>query len=483
MKLLDIQHLTIEFREEANKEVVRDISFSMEEGEILGIIGESGSGKTMTALAVMGLLRRGALISDGKLLYKEKDLMKLTRDELRKYQGREIAMIFQEPMTSLNPTMKIGRQVEEALYVHTKCSKEERRKKAYAALRDVDLDPAVVYHKYPHELSGGMRQRVMIAAALILRPGLLIADEPTTALDVGVQAQILELLKRLNRKYRMGILFITHDLRIAENFCENVLIMQKGKILEQGRTEDIFAAPAHPYTKQLLRRYEGTRPSGVKRERKPVVTVENLSVFYQDEQILRDVSFSVYENETLGFVGKSGSGKSTLANTILGFIKPAAGTVTHATKHPQMVFQDPYSSLNPSHTIGWILSEPLKIEKVPKEKRKELVAEALKRVGLSKEHAMRHPSELSGGQRQRVSIALALIGGSKFIVIDEGLSALDVAVQQQVMELLVSLKEEFGLSYLFISHDLDVVERLCDRILLLEDGKITEITDPKAALV
>ena len=541
-KILDVRHLTIEFRDEiGDSEVVRDVSFRMGEGEILGIIGESGSGKTMTALAVMGLMKRSALISDGEILFRAAraylpenykktadtaseaesvpagaeaaaesaeagtdsaeaaaestesgtdsgemiDLLKLSREELRRVQGRGIAMIFQEPMSSLNPTMRIGKQVEEALFVHTDLSAQERKERAMAVLQDVELDAEDVYYKYPHELSGGMRQRAMIAAALVMRPKLLIADEPTTALDVSVQGQILSLLRKLNKKYGMGILFISHDLRVVRNFCSNVLIMRKGVVVERGEMEQVFLNPQHEYTKELLREYTGAM-SEVSEEPPAVLEIRDLYVQYEKKEVLKGVDLTLYEDEIVGIVGKSGCGKSTLANTILGFVKAKSGTVTHYTSLPQMVFQDPYSSLNPKRTIGWILEEPLRIRAKragseehcrTKEKRQERVREILEKVGLPAEFAARYPHELSGGQRQRVSIALALILGSKLIIIDEGLSALDVTIRHQTMDFLVRIKDEFSLTYMFISHDLELVMRMCDRVFLMQEGKLLEVDE------
>lgn len=487
MKLLEVKQLTVAFQDAlGDNEVVQDISFSMEEGEILGIIGESGSGKTMTALAVMGLLKRSAIVSDGKILfYSDKgeiDLLRLSRPVLRSIQGSQIAMVFQEPMSSLNPTMTVGRQVEEALYVHTELSASERRDKALKALTDVELDAEDVYKKYPHELSGGMRQRVMIAAALIMRPKLLIADEPTTALDAGVQDQILALLKKLRDKYGTGILFISHDLRIVRHFCDSVVIMKRGIIVEKGEMEKVFRSPQHEYTRELLREYAGA-VSEISPDPAEVLLVRDLHVSYGKKEVLKGVDLTLYEDEIVGIVGKSGCGKSTLANAILGFVKPSAGEIRHMTKLPQMVFQDPYASLNPRHTIGWILEEPLRIRGgMTRDEREKRVREILEKTGLPDDCEKRYPSELSGGQRQRVSIALALILGSKLIIIDEGLSALDVTIRHQTMDFLVRIKDEYSLTYLFISHDLDLVTRMCDRVFMMSEGKLVPAEKEETSL-
>lgn len=473
--LLRVRNLSVSFHDtEKAQEVLREFHITMMPGEIVGVVGESGSGKTTAALAVMGLLKRHASIEKGSVFLEDTDLLKCSRSELRQIQGDKMAMIFQEPMVSLNPTMRIGKQVEEALHIHTAMDASSIREKAREALCDAELDPDEVYEKYPHELSGGMRQRVMIASAIVTRPKLLLADEPTTALDEATQGQILALLKKTSRKLGMGILFISHDLSAVHGFTDRVIVMKEGRITEEGDTENIFLHPADEYTKSLLNAYP-EHTSCVAKDAKPVLTVNGLSTWYEGKQVLDNVSFSVYENEILGLVGRSGSGKSTLARSILGFVKKTSGVVSHYTKMPQMVFQDPYSSLNPCRRIGWTLEEPLRIKGgVTREERREAVGRSLLMVGLGEEYADRYPDQLSGGQRQRVSIALALILESKFIIIDEGLSSLDMTIQGQIMRLLDSLHKERGLSYLYISHDLKAVSHMCDRVLLMRDGKITE---------
>lgn len=501
--MLKVESLTIYFNDrESHQEVVKNITFSMGDGEILGIVGESGSGKTMTALTIAGLLKQHAQLESGAVYFarktgKEEELFSVSEQEMRTLQGNEISMIFQEPMTALNPTMKIGAQVEESLRLHTDLSKEERRERVLKALEDVELDnPKELVEKYPHELSGGMRQRVMIASAIVCRPKLLIADEPTTALDVHTQESILKLLKKLNRKYEMGILFISHNLRVVNMLCERVLVMKDGEIVEEGQTEEIFLHPKHDYTKALIAAIPGRVsgddengevgklvemiPSeGTKSEepRNKVLELRHVNAFYKEgkgkRQVLKDVSFTLYEGEIVGLVGESGSGKSTLCKSILGLLKEYKGDVIHYTKRPQMVFQDPYASLNPKRTIGKILEEPLRIRKEgTKENRRKQAEDMLERVHLPREIYDRYPRELSGGQRQRVSIALALMTGTRFILADEALSALDVTVQAQMIQLLKELQKEEKLTYLFVSHDLDVVRMICDRVLVLEDGGV-----------
>lgn len=490
MELLKVQGLNIEFYDHQIPEtVVFDLNMTLQEGEIIGIVGESGSGKTMTALAIAGLLRRHDMEKKGKIEYQGLDLLTCERQVLREIQGNDISMIFQEPMTSLNPVKKVGWQVEESLRLHTSLTKEERYQKAIDMLRAVELsEPERVYESYPHELSGGMRQRVMIAAAMICNPRILIADEPTTALDVTVQKQILELLQKFNREEKTSILFISHDLSLVKRICHRVMVMQGGYLVEEGLTEEIFNAPKTEYVKQLIQaipKIENESQSDVIKEN-PVLRVKNLQSFYEEDgkgffgkksrrQILKDVSFSIQEGEVLGLVGESGCGKTTLSKTILNMTRDYAGEIQLNASAPQMVFQDPYSSLNPSKTIGWILEEPLYNQtSMSKAERRKKAGEMLKKVGLDEKYLSHYPNELSGGQRQRVCIAQALISEPKLLLADEPVSALDVTVQAQILELLKKLHEEMKLAMLFISHDLRVVYQLCDRIIIMKDGQIVE---------
>lgn len=491
--------------------VVNDISFQVYTGEILGIVGESGSGKSMTTLSMMGLLPKDAMVN-GQLIFDDKDLLKIDEEELRKLKGREMSMIFQEPMTSLNPTMKIGRQVEEMLILHApKTNKIERKEKTIDALNKAGLwNAELIYEKYPHELSGGMRQRAMIAMAMICRPRLLIADEPTTALDVTTQARILKLIKELNENYDATVILISHDLGVIKKICSRALVMKDGNIVEEGSIEDIFDNPKEDYTKKLIRAIpiidlalvEKDNRDNVKIEPQQikdrggdtadelVLEVKNLDVFYDeqrgifDEQtnvhVVKDVSLQLKKGETLGIVGESGSGKSTLSKAIVGIIEHYTGEINLPRIKPQMVFQDPYSSLNPVKKVGWILEEPLKLQtKLDKKQRKEKVLEILKEIDLDEKYVDYYLSELSGGQRQRVAIGTALIVNSEFIVLDEPVSALDVTVQHQIIELLKDLKRQHKLSYLFISHDLNVIYQLCDRVCVMHKGKIVETADVK----
>lgn len=498
--LLCVEKLVIEFEDNKEKEkperVVDQLSFQLKEGEILGIVGESGSGKSMTSLAIMGLLGKHAKIPKGKILFEGRDLLTLSEQEKTAYRGNEISMIFQEPMTSLNPVIKIGTQIEEVLLLHTNLSKDQRREAVYQALREVELtNPEIIYQKYPHQLSGGMRQRVMIAMAMLNRPKLLIADEPTTALDVTVQSQILSLLKRLNQQYQISIILISHDLGVVADVCKKVIVMKEGKVVETGEVKQLFSNPNMEYTKELIAAVPGKRTEDKDRKEYSshiVAEVKDLQVGYLENrkrknQLLREtyhrevvkgVSFSIREGEIFGIVGESGCGKSTLAKAIAGLI-PSKGTI-HIEGNPQMVFQDPYSSLNPCKKIGWILEEPLRVKKKErildsKTQRIEQVEAILEEVGLPKEYKDRYIRNLSGGQRQRISIACALLTKEKFLILDEPVSALDVTVQEKLLTLLQQLRKEHKLSYLFISHDLNVVYQICDRIAVMKDGIMVEI--------
>lgn len=491
MALLTVKDLNIEFHDHLIPEtVVYDFDLELNKGDIVGIVGESGSGKTMSALAIAGLLSRHDMKKTGQILFEGQDLLTCERSVLRSFQGNDISMIFQEPMTSLNPVKKVGWQVEESLRIHTSMTPEQRYEKAIQMLKEAELpDPEWVYHAYPHELSGGMRQRVMIAAAMICEPKILIADEPTTALDVTIQAQIVELLKKINREKGTAILFISHDLSLVRKLCKKVMVMQGGYVVETADTEEIFANPKEEYTKRLMNAIP-TCELLPKKEAAAggelVAGCENLNVYYREEtnslfkkpgrkQVLHEVSLNLFEGEIVGLVGESGSGKSTLAKTLLGMVKDFEGKKDCIAKFPQMIFQDPYNSLNPAKKVGWILEEPLKNRtNLKKTDRKEKVISMLKKVGLDEGYAERYPRELSGGQRQRVCIAAALMLEPKLLIADEPVSALDVTIQAQVLELLGEIHREMGLSILFISHDLRVVQQICDKVVILKNGKIIE---------
>ncbi|MGF2412403.1 ABC transporter ATP-binding protein [Ferruginibacter sp.] len=535
--LLSIQNLSIAFSNEGDKTVaVKNSSIEIKKGELLAIVGESGSGKSVTALSLLQLLS-GKNTVTGKTLFfrKEKhpaDLIKLSAQEINDIRGKDIAMIFQEPMTSLNPVFTCGYQVMECIRLHEKVNAAVAKQKTIALFEKVKLpDPAAMIDRYPHELSGGQKQRVMIAMAISCNPSLLIADEPTTALDVTVQKTILELIKELQEQNKMGVILITHDLGIVADIADKVVVMYKGEIVEQGITKDVLQAPQHPYTKALL----ACRPAGkAKGERLPVVSdfigeeskkiistaaqssiptttshqpstvlqVENLRVYFPVKKkifgrspeffkAVDDVSFEVTQGETLGLVGESGCGKTTLGRTILQLIKPSEGKIYLAGKDVtqinttalrnmrkdlQIVFQDPYGSLNPRITIGNAILEPLSVHGIldNNNQRKDKVIALLEKVSLLPEHFNRYPHQFSGGQRQRICIARALALNPSFLIFDESVSALDVSVQAQVLNLLNDLKKEFGFTSIFISHDLSVVRYISDRILVMHKGKIVE---------
>ena len=523
--MIRIEDLSVAFED---TEAVKHVSLDLIDGEILGVVGESGSGKSVTALTLMGLVADSAQITSGRVLFDDVVLREAGKpcDKAlyRKYQGARMSMVFQEPMTSLNPTLRVGRQVEEMLRLHTKLKSEEIKRKVLEAFRSVGLrDVEKVYSCYPHQLSGGMRQRVMIAMAVILHPRLIVADEPTTALDVTIQNQIIELLREINRKQNNAMLFITHDLNLARRLCSRIAVMKDGEVVELGETERIFQEPKEAYTKRLIQAVPsrvkrrgnvmtGTEASvtddqmeaeipenRIKREyytgrndKTPILKVKNLSVYYRDgsnslfarkkkQCVVSGADFELYSGESLGLVGESGCGKTSLSKAILGMNKEIEGEISHTTLRPQMIFQDPYSSLNPSKTIGWLLMEPLRaraaLDKafaMTKEDMEVAAYDMLHRVGMEDKYFHRKPSQLSGGQRQRVSIGQALITHPGMIVADEPVSALDVTIQAQIMELMQRLQQEMHLSYLFISHDINVVYRMCDRIMVMKDGRIIE---------
>lgn len=529
--LLDIRNLTIAFDQ---NEVVKNVSFRINRGEIVGLVGESGSGKSLTSLAIMGLLPPQAQIQ-GSIEFTHQELTQslLSAKNIREVRLDQISMIFQEPMTSLNPSMRCGAQVAEKLRLKRKFLKEEVHDRVIDLFELVKLpDPETVFSKYPHQLSGGQKQRVMIAMALINQPTLLIADEPTTALDVTVQKSILDLLKDLQTQLDMSILFISHDLGVISTLCDRVIVMYKGQIVEEGTTEKIFLNPEQAYTKGLI----ACRPGKVQKgERLPTLqdflepqenqpTYLNQSELKQKTHIqgqklleIRDLSkyftvsrpifgdpkvfkavqnigFELYKGETLGLVGESGSGKTTLSRCLLMLEKPTQGEILYQGKDLaqlsntemrrlrqdiQIIFQDPYSSLNPRHTISRILTEPMQIHGIGKNAgiRKQMAVDLLQKVGLTADALMRYPHQFSGGQRQRIGIARALAMKPKIIICDESVSALDVSVQAQVLNLLNDLKDEFNLSYIFISHDLSVVRYMSDRLIVLRHGQIQEYGD------
>jgi len=525
--LLNIENLSIGFTKRRKTNTVVDhISLEVKKGEILGIVGESGSGKTMTALAVMGLLPASAKILSGGIHFLGNNLLAMEEKKLRRLRGPEISMVFQDSMTSFNPLLTIGDQVEEMLRLHSKYTKEECKALTLEALTEVGLsEPHEIYHRYPHQLSGGMRQRAMIAMAMVAGPKLVIADEPTTSLDVTTQSKILKLLQRMNDKHGTSIILISHDLRVIQSICGRAIVMKDGKIVESGMAKELFAHPNTEYTKQLVAavpmlffkskgEQNETFPTDLKenadiedkngladhnKEQKEILAVQNLNVFYSEKgigllgkksrkHVIKDATISVRQGETLGIVGESGSGKSTLAKAIVGLNKEFEGTIkindvaaigseASAVK-PQMVFQDPYSSLNPTKKIGWILEEPLKLQtNLGKKERMARVNEMIQQVGLTSKHLERYPFQLSGGQRQRVAIAAALIVNPKLVILDEPVSSLDVTIQAQILRLLKELQKKYNLTYVFISHDLNVIFQICNRVCVIYQGEIVEMKE------
>jgi peptide/nickel transport system ATP-binding protein len=540
LPLLQIKDFSVDFVTDSGvTSAVQNISFEINRGETVAIVGESGSGKTVTSLSILKLLPSPpARYSSGQILFSqegknETDIVKLDEKSIQKIRGNQISMVFQEPMTSLNPVKTCGKQVMEAIRTHYNISKKEARKRTISLFEKVKLpDPQSIVDRYPHEISGGQKQRVMIAMAISCNPSLLIADEPTTALDVTVQKTILQLIKDLQKEQNMSVIYITHDLGLVSEIADRVIVMYKGKVVESGPIKEIFLDPQNPYTKALL----ACRPdSSAKGKRLPVVgdfledaggdakpetifskahrndnfhaaqtilSVKNLKVYFPVKRnffgkILKvfkavdDVSFEVKKGETVGLVGESGCGKTTLGRSILRLIEPTSGAIylndknignipegqfRKMRKDIQIIFQDPYGSLNPRLTIGEAINEPMKIHGIlPNQKqRKEKIIDLLEKVDLKPEYFNRYPHEFSGGQRQRICIARALGLNPEFIICDESVSALDVSVQAQVLNLLSELKEELGFSCVFISHDLGVVHYISDRIIVMNKGKIEE---------
>ena len=532
---LKIKNLSISFpsNNELNT-VVNAISFDLEEQQILGIVGESGSGKSITSLAILGLLSNTAKVT-GSILFNNTELTAITNKEFRKIRGNKISMIFQEPMSSLNPSLTCGYQVQEILLQHSNISKKQSKAQVIELFKKVKLPRAEeIYNQYPHQISGGQKQRVMIAMAIACKPQILIADEPTTALDVTVQKEIIELLKELQQETQMSIIFITHDLSLVSEIADTVVVMYKGEIVEQGLVSEVFKQPKNEYTKALINSkpnlnhrlkklptvkdfIENTVENEVytKEERdafhakiyakKPLLTVNNIatyfntgnSFFFNKNKIVKavdDVSFNLFEGETLGLVGESGCGKTTLGRTILHLEKATKGTIFYKQKdvttlsknalktfrkEVQIIFQDPFSSLNPRIPVGQAIMEPMKVHQIlnSSSERKKYVFEILEKVGLTPEHFYRYPHEFSGGQRQRIGIARTIALNPKLIICDESVSALDVSVQAQVLNLLNELKQDFGFTYIFISHDLAVVKYMADQLVVMNKGKIEEIND------
>ncbi len=514
MALLSVKNLTTRFyTREGVTNAVENVSFSVAEGELLGIVGESGSGKSVACYSLLGLIPcPPGRIESGEALFDGRDLLKMSERQLRDIRGNAISMIFQDPMTSLNPYMRIGDQLTEALRQHIKLAKSEAKSRAIAALEEVGIrDAEKRIDAFPHEFSGGMRQRVMIAMALISEPRLIIADEPTTALDVTVQAQILELLKSLQQKRKLSIVFISHDLAVVSNMAKHVIVMKEGQIVEEGEVQQIFNHPQHPYTQKLIAAIPGTaKPSQHKYEQSPekLIRVENLytrfelnsgGLFKRKKEKLvavNNVSLDIFKGEILGLVGESGSGKSTLGRSIIRLVEADEGEIEFGDQKVreltpnelrkarlqfQMIFQDPFASLNPRMTVFDTLAEPLRTHKLVDERGLvQTINELLDDVGLERKHVRKYPHEFSGGQRQRIAIARALALKPKLIIADEPVSALDVTIQAQILELILSLAKKHNLTMLFISHDLAVVRYICDRVIVMQAGKIVEGGDTES---
>lgn len=542
-QMLKVKNLDIQFLNKEDKSwsrAVNGVNFQVEKGKVLGIVGESGSGKSVTSFSIMRLHDPQSTKIDGQIDFENINLLGLSQDEIRKYRGNKIAMIFQEPMTSLNPVFTCGYQVKEAIMLHQQVDKQAAKEQTIALFNEVQLPrPENIFDSYPHQLSGGQKQRVMIAMALSCNPELLIADEPTTALDVTVQKTILQLLLKLKQERGMAMIFISHDLAVISEIADEVAVMYKGQLVEQGPAAKLFSDPEHPYTKGLLAcrpspqrllkklpvvadflhenkdmglkhllEMNSYTPAEIEQRRQglysqqPLLQVKQLCTWYPVRKGLfgkattyvkavDDITFDVFPGETLGLVGESGCGKTTLGRSILRLVEPTSGKLLFdgtdlsaldtaglrsMRRDMQIIFQDPYSSLNPRLTIGNALMEPLQVHGMldNNEQRKTHVLNLLNRVDLKPEYFNRYPHEFSGGQRQRIVIARALALQPRFIICDESVSALDVSVQAQVLNLLRELQQEFGLTYIFISHDLAVVKHISDRMIVMNKGKIEE---------
>jgi peptide/nickel transport system ATP-binding protein len=528
--ILEVENLDIKFRLDKHTvfDAVKGISFKVPTNTTVALVGESGSGKSVSAMSILGLLPENAIIAPAsRILYGDKDLLKTPAGELRQLRGRDLSVIFQEPMTSLNPVFTVGEQIGEVLRLHMGLTGKQARDRVVALLNEVGIpNPQLRVNSYPHEMSGGQQQRVMIAMAIACEPKLLIADEPTTALDVTIQKQILDLLASLQEKHHMSLLFITHDLGVVGEIADHVVVMQSGEIQEQGDVKSIFEWPQHAYTKALLacRPRLDRRPrrlpviddflkgdGSIQADRKRGVTpadpiileVKGLNkTFFLAEGLfgkravpaVKDVNFKLARGKTLGLVGESGSGKTTVGLTVMRLHDATSGEVLFEgtdllglsdkqmmayRRRIQIIFQNPYASLNPRFTIGQILVEPMKIHAIGKDERErvDMAFALLKRVGLTEQSFYKYPHEFSGGQRQRIAIARCLTMKPDVLICDESVSALDVSVQAQVLNLLQDLQDEFGLSYIFISHDLAVVKYISDQVMVMNEGEIVEIAD------
>ena len=504
-KLLEIKNLSVDFKLRENVfRAVDNISFEIHKNQTLALVGESGSGKSVTAMSILKLLPYPKAMhpNNSKIIFEGKNILEFDNKSLRQVRGNIVSMIFQEPMTSLNPFHRVGDQIIEAIITHSKTSKKEAKNKAFELLDLVEIpDLSRRFKSFPHELSGGQRQRVMIAMALVNNPKLLIADEPTTALDVTIQAQILDLMSKLQKELGMSILFITHDLGLVDKFSDKVAVMKEGKIVEIGETKKVFTNPKEEYTKLLLASIPKEKIK-IKSEPKPLVEISDLDVFYRIESqnifkenyfhAVKNVNLKINKKTTIGLVGESGSGKSTLGRAIANLL-PYKGSVIFdgkeissikdrsVRKDIQIIFQDPYGSLSPRLTVGDIIGEGLDIHmNLSKKERNDLIEQTMKEVELDPKYRFKYPHEFSGGQRQRIAIARSIILKPKFIILDEPTSALDRSIQIQIIDLLKSLQEKYSLTYLFISHDLKVIRAMSDRILVMQNGEMVEEGNAKS---
>lgn len=497
--LLEIDGLTVALPAAADRaEAVSDISFKVHAGETLCIVGESGSGKSVMSLAAMGLLPRGLNVTSGRILFEGKDLLALQARQRRAIAGSRIAMIFQEPIASLNPFYRVGEQVAEVFRLHTRLGRSAIRDRVLALFNEVLLpEPEQIYRAYPHQLSGGQCQRVMIAMALALEPAVLIADEPTTALDVTTQAQILKLIRTLRERHGTAVVFITHDFGVVEEIADTIAVMQRGRLVETGTRAEVLTAPRHPYTKELLAAVPRLEPRSARPNTADIVLeAQNLSKTYTSRKTkaLDDVSLTIRQGETVGLVGESGSGKSTMARSVIrlvdfdkghltiagaDFAGMGGGQLRRARSHVQIIFQDPFGALDPRQSIGAALTEGPMIHGLPAHAARQRAAELIEAVGLSPAALDRYPHEFSGGQRQRICIARALALEPDLLIADEALSALDVTMQGQIIALLDTMQKRLGFGMLFITHDLRVASAICDRICVMRRGKIIESGEPR----
>ena len=504
-KLLEIKNLSVDFKLRENVfRAVDNISFEIHKNQTLALVGESGSGKSVTAMSILKLLPYPKAMhpKNSKIIFEGKNILEFDNKSLRQVRGNIVSMIFQEPMTSLNPFHRVGDQIIEAIITHSKTSKKEAKNNAFELLDLVEIpDLSRRFKSFPHELSGGQRQRVMIAMALVNNPKLLIADEPTTALDVTIQAQILDLMSKLQKELGMSILFITHDLGLVDKFSDKVAVMKEGKIVEIGETKRVFANPKEEYTKILLASIPKEKTK-IKSEPKPLVEISDLDVFYRIESqnifkenyfhAVKNVNLKINKKTTIGLVGESGSGKSTLGRAIANLL-PYKGSVIFdgkeissikdrsVRKDIQIIFQDPYGSLSPRLTVGDIIGEGLDIHmNLSRKERDDLIEQTMREVELNPKYRFKYPHEFSGGQRQRIAIARSIILKPKFIILDEPTSALDRSIQIQIIDLLKLLQEKFSLTYLFISHDLKVIRAMSDRILVMQNGEMVEEGNAKS---